>query len=328
MEINNTLNIFIQDNRFCVSPKYRLEKGAYQFMRRRGWKWSPSRDAFVFNVNEEGAKRVKDIIDFKHSPYHEWVFDCTAEEKKLGQEELEEAEIIFDEKAKAVYDKLIASSTSKAQAEEAAKKAKKDSANENRAKRYVNMMQRAKSLKNDFCISPYDASLSNYNMSDLLARKGVVCNYTVKELLGMFNMANLDYDGSDKDVLQFSISYRNVWKGRWSNEIEARRLEVQVDHYTISDGTSFMCGGSGHFAMKINLADEPKIDFKKVVLVSSLIDDQFKEIALKVYMDYRNGLIESPTHDKINGIGMVNLDYVFSPELTYLLKNRFAEAIA
>lgn len=326
-EIKNILTISISQERFCVTPKYRLEQGAYDFMRHEGWRWSPKRSGFVFDVNEEGAKRVRRLLTFDQSKYGDYWFGGPSFAKD-GKEELHEAtKEFFDDEAKSTYERLISSYDAKQKAEQEAKKAKEEQANKNRYDRYVKIKEKIKLLHNDFTTNTYSLSLSNYNMSDLLARKGVCCDYTVKELLERFGMTEQDYEGSDKDVLQFSISYRNIWASRWSDKVEARRLMLEVDHYTKVDNSSFMSGGSGHFAMKIEIEDSPKIDFKKVILLSKIADDNFKKLAFETYMSYRKGdaalLYEAGS---VNSIGMMREDEVTNLALASAMKSKFEEA--
>ena len=330
MEQNNIFNISVSD-RIVVSPKYRLTTGAYHWFKHKGWKYSRSRGGFVFNVNEEGAKRVRAILRFNPDNYSDYYFGshdgASQDEITAAKEELCHAEFEYEGKAQEIIDKLLETVDKKAKAQAEYEEQRKERITNSRIDRFEAIKPRLKQLKNGYTTNMFDLSLSNFNMSDLLARKGVRCAYSMKELCEMFNLPS--YEGADNDILQFEIHYANVWSNRWSDKPAARRLMLTCNHYSQSPhSNAFMEGGSGHFRYDIALwFDEPRIDYKKVVIASEIAGDDYKEDMAKMYLDYRAGKCNT-TGEYINSIGMVSHDEVIEPQLAITYRARFDRALA
>lgn len=328
MEQNNNKQQFTIsiDDRIVVTPKYRLCSGAFSWFKSHGWKWSPSRQAFVFNVNEEGAKRVLKLTTFDITDHtNEWFGNILPIEKEHAIEELTDCEIVYEGGAGERIKELYLKVKEKQEAEQAHKKQREERIGASRVDRGVKLVQRLKQLKNGFTASMFDMSISNFNMSDLLARRGVSCQENVKELLERYGLPI--YEGAENDYLIFSIGYANVYADKWSSKVTARRLCLNCDHYEKSS-TGSLLGGSGHFAYHVALhADEPKIDFKKVIIASSIADDDYKKRIAQMYLAYRNGETMS-TGSRVTELGMMSKDMVLDPNTALLIRERFDRASA
>lgn len=323
MEQNNNKQQFTIsiDDRIVVTPKYRLCSGAFSWFKSHGWKWSPSRQAFVFNVNEEGAKRVLKLTTFDMTDHtNEYFGNILPIEKEDAIEELTDCEIVYEGNAGERINELLMKVKEKQEAEQAHKKQREERIGVSRVDRGVKLVQRLKQLKNGFTASMFDMSLSNFNMSDLLARRGVSCQENVKELLERYGLPI--YEGAENDYLIFSIGYANVYANKWSSKVAAKRLCLNCDHYEKTTG-GMLGGGSGHFAFSVSLhADETKIDFKKVVIASSIADDDCKRCIAQLYLAYRNGETMS-TGYRVTELGMMSKDMVLSPTIATRIRERF-----
>lgn len=306
----------INQERINLKPEERISKDLFSAIRGEGWLWSRTANAFVFKFNEEGAKRVQRLEEHHISKYY------PEEQKKSLQEEFNNIVIKYDsEETKESISKLIASVKEKADALKAEREAKESHARDERVKRYNKCIEQLNTLENGFGVGKYDLSLSNFNMSDLLARGGVRIDHYVKDLAEQFGYEDKENLISDKDILELSIRYGNNWKN-W--KIESRHLIFECSHMMASDN-SFITGGSGHFHIEqVILEREPRINFKNVVKLSALIDETILKICFETYISYLKGEVE--VLREVNSLGMLSEDIVGTSKLS-ILKDQFIRSM-
>lgn len=314
--------VSIQHERINLQFEERISKNLFSSFRHEGWLWSRSQDAFVFNVNEQGARRVSRIENKSIcTPYH-----LSPEEKDELIAEIEALNVEYataDDEQK--IRSLQQSHAEKLKAEKAILEAKKAQADKNRTDRAMKIIEQMNVLKNGFGANSWDLATSNYNLSDLLARSGVRVDYSVKDLASRFGYEDADRLISDDDILEFSIRYGNNWK-RYSDKVESRYLSFEVDHFKKSTVGDFMSGGSGHFSLQKTLLDnQSRINFKNVVKVSELVDDEILKVCFDLYIGYLKGEI-TPMRT-INCFGGISSDEIKTDRLD-VLANRFAGVAA
>lgn len=314
------LKLSISNNRIILrSDSGRVSAPIYKALRKDGWLYSHNLQAFCFAFGDSGAERVS---RFEEKPYKIRSYVSNDSEKQEILNEMQDLNIVYesDEFAEKIRN-LNDARLKKISDEKQEKQEKEKQADENRAIRWEKMKNQLSQLKNGFGASLYDASFSNYNMSDLLARSGVRVCYRVAELAEEFGFIDSDKLISEEDIIQISIRYGNNWT--WS-AVSSRYLSIEVDHFT-SSKEGWMSGGSDHYQMeKVLLDKEARINFKNVVKVSELFDETTLKKIFNSYIDYKSGKIDYISG--INSIGAISGHEVSSAPLDEI-KNKFLESI-
>ena len=281
------LIITTTSERILVEPSERIEINQFKTIRSLGFLWSRSNNAFIFNKNIEGAKRIGRLITL------------TKEDDSM-----KDLTVIWEnDEVKNTIQAMLDTVKAEREQAQAEKKAKEEQANKNRYARFEKIVEQIRQLKNGFSTTKWDLANSNFNLSDLMARSGVRITYNAIDLAKKFNINIEDTDITDSDILELAIRFGNNWR-RYSDKPESRYLSFEVSHHTKStDG--FMTGGSGHYETAVIIQDElSRIDFKKAVKISELVNDEVLENIIKNYVSYMNE--EDGIEETYNSSGIIN----------------------
>lgn len=287
------------NNKLTLKADERIDLVKYKLLRSNGFLYSNYTNEYIFNGKLETAiKELKDIQNNKITNNYSLSREYDQETINNHKKELASFNYIYyndtvKNTLESIYNNYLLEKE-KQEKEKAEKEAKEQ---ENRNKKAVAIVSKLKTLKNGFTTSMYTLALNNYNMSELLTRSGVRKVIQVSEYLKNNNMTDLLNYVNDTDYLEIRIHYKTSYYS--SNKI----LKVSVDHLEAVQESNFLRGGSGHYNSNIELFSTDRINFKDVVTVSALInDDIIKKIVLH-YISYKNGSINYKSG--INAIGMI-----------------------
>lgn len=262
-------------NRIAMAPNERMSGAAFKAFRSRGFLWSRSEGAFVFDFNEGGAVRVYAFINQK---YGYLVEKTTAEELNGFHYEFENEQTEKD--LKALYDSHIA----KQNAEQEEKEAKKSAAENNKIKRAADILKKLRQLSNGFSVTHLGLARCNCKMSEILMRSEICKDIQLEGRDG--------FDG-DTGIIRLSIGFTPVYSQErysWERKKIGVQAILRADYYRTEKGSSFITGGSGCFAFELPVGEiKEKVSFSDMIKLSAKITEQVETAVLQDYFDYKNG---------------------------------------
>lgn len=307
--MKNIITIDLNGNRITATPSERMDASLFRAFRSDGWLWSRSAGAFVFNDNENGARRVRRLMNGGIKNF----YGLTEDGKAEAEEMIFEYE---DEKIEKHFAEQFARMDEQQAAENARKEQAAEHAAANKLEQIKKIMEATKDLPNGFeAAGSYGFGIPILTTKDFFERGGVVIQENVPALCEQIGMARPD--GFDEnDILTMKIEYdfcearRSYWDGKI---IPARRDAVLRVHYAKSSGDGVLTSMSGNFDVKIIL----KRDLKQRTLaafreLAAICGDDVKRAAVELFFDYcaihGEKAVTADVFAKVAGNGAITLE--------------------
>lgn len=307
--MQNTITIDLNGSKITVTPSERMEASIFRAFRSDGWLWSGRAGAFVFNDNENGARRVRRLMNGGIKNFYGLTDDGKAEA----------AEMVFAYADPAV-EQHFAEQFARMDEQRAAENARKEQAAEqaaaNKIEQIKKILDATKDMPNGFAPAlSYGFALPITTTKDFFERGGVAIQASIPALCKQLQMvcpAGID----DSDILTLKIEYdfcearRSWWDG---NIIPARRNAVLRVTYQKHEGDGVLVSHSGSFDVKIIL----KQDLKQRTLaafreLAKICDDDVKRAAVDLFFDYcavnRQKDVAADIFAKVPGNGSITLE--------------------
>lgn len=306
--MENNVTIGLSGNRITATPSARMDASLFRAFRAEGWLWSRSAGAFVFNDNENGARRVRRLMNGGIKDYYGLTEDGKAEA----------AEMIFAYED-ADTEKHFAEQFARIDEQRAAENARKEQAAEhaaaNKLEQIKKIIEATKDLPNGFeAAGSYGFGIPITTTKDFFERGGVVIQESVPALCEQIGMERPDgFDENDILTLKIEYDFRDAGWSCWSGErVAARRDAVLRVHYAHKNG-NMLESTSGNFDVKIilkrNLKQRTLAAFREL---AGLCGDDVKRAAVELFFNYcaihGEKAVTAHMFERVTGNGSITLE--------------------
>ena len=276
--MKNIVTIKAENGKILATPEERMDGSLFKAFRSEGWLWSRYAGAFMFNDNENGARRVRRLFNGGLSTYYGLTADGKAEA----------AEMVFayaDEQTEQHINALLAAIDEQAAAAKAEQEQKKEKTIANKMAQVEKILAATKDLPNGFKPSlTYGFMNPITSTAEFFERGGVLIQESIPALcekLGVNIPEGLSLDNSDILTLKIKFDFREA-----GYRTEAHRDIVLIAEYGHSDGKCLTCT-SGNFDAKIilnsNLKQRTLSAYREY---AEICDDEIKRDAIQLYFNY------------------------------------------
>ena len=307
--MKNIITINLNGQKITATPSARMDASLFRAFRSEGWLWSRSASAFVFNDNDNGARRVRRLLNGCIGKYYGLTDDGKAEA----------AEMVF-EYASPTVEQHFAEQFAHMDEQRAAENAHKEHAAEhaaaNKLEQLKKIIEATKDLPNGFeATASYGFGIPILTTKEFFERGGVAIQNnipTLCEQLGLTAPEGIDAG----DVLTLKIEY-DFCEASWSwysgERIPARRDAVLHVTYARNERDNVLTSSSGNFDVKIIL----KRDLRQRTLagyreLAELCGDDVKRAAVELYFDYcamnKQKAVTAHMFAKVPGNGSLTLE--------------------
>lgn len=304
-----TLKIRTENGKIYAEASARMSQNAFKTLRANGWLYSRTAAAFIFNDNDEGAKRVRRLIDGR---FVKFVYGISDEEREEVKNEIT-AEFFDEETAKrftGIWERLDGEKVAEAKAKEQAK--------EQAAKNHL--LQRKKivddlgKLPNGWnVLLSYGFACPILSTAEFLERGGIGKQGGILDLCKEYGIeAPAGFNFNDKDILSFKICYDFDEGFPWRNIPARKNAVLRVSAWRVHPNGGLV-SHSGDFNAEIILAEDlPNRSVKRFINFAELCDSEMQAATLLLFFNYclQNGKKEVKTvwGEKVNGNGEITIE--------------------